>query len=72
MLKIKSEEVANISFDTFRQIILEKEKKKASSCNILIVFCFSDFYSNKQRGESKELENLARRPKYILFIKKIR
>lgn len=69
MLKIESE-VAIICFVIFRQIMLEKKEKK----NQVAIFWFlpNFFYSNKQRGESKELENLARRSKYILFIKEIR
>lgn len=47
MLEKKSKDVANIYFVTFRQIILEKEKK-AWSFNLLFAFCFNRFYINKQ------------------------
>lgn len=50
------EDVANTNFVTFRQIILEKEKK-AWGCNLLFVLCCNCFYITKQRGGSEQLEN---------------
>lgn len=66
----KSEVVSSIYFVTFRKIILEK--KKASSCSLLFTFYFDWFYINKQSRDFEELENLARKPKYILLIKEMR
>lgn len=67
-IKVKASQIPTLSHS---DRILGKEEKNIK-LQTLFAFYFNRFYINQQRGDSEQLENLARRRKYILLIKKIR